>query len=94
MTPETDERGYFILAKKHRIGFRFSQLQSTDLSNFDPANILFELGFSSAEDYESQGWFSVELDSVMGSDLSGRFQARQGAVTLIQPLPSRPDPRQ
>jgi hypothetical protein len=83
MTSELDERGYFRRHKKHHIGFRFSGLVSTELADFIPDNILFELAFSSNEDCRSQGFFRVELDSAMGSDLCGQFSATEGEITFI-----------
>ena len=86
MTSEKDDDGYFKLIKKHRIRFRFSGIISTDLGNFTPENILFKLGFSSSANRDSNGQFSVDLESAMGSDLSGSFSAKFGEVTEVAPL--------
>jgi len=48
-------------------------------------NILFGLGFPSAEEFASAGKFSVKLDSAMGGDLCGSFSARSGEVLEIVP---------
>lgn len=85
MTSEVDDRGYFVLTKQHEIGFRFSDIMASELTDFIPENILSELVFSTEEEYLMQGFFSVELDSAMGSDLCGRFQAKSGEVTFIRP---------
>lgn len=91
MTSEVDARGYFVLTRKHEIGFRFSGIRSTELESFIPDNILFELGFSPVADYQSSGQFQVELESAMGGDLCGRFTATSGEITFIHPSPAGPD---
>lgn len=78
MTPETDARGYFKLTKHHRVEFVFDGISNADLSQFLPENILFELRFSSLEEFTASGKFTVELDSAMGGDLCGSFCARRG----------------
>ncbi len=86
MTSEVDDKGYFVLTKRHFIGFEFADFVTTDFRSFGSDNILFELGFSSAEDFKSTGSFSVELDSAMGSDRCGSFRARSGAVQFVRPV--------
>lgn len=86
MTPEVDARGYFILTKKHRVGFRFTGLIASDLASFIAENILFELGFSSNAGHAASGCFEVRLDSAMGGDLCGSLTATCGAVTFVTPL--------
>lgn len=87
MTSAVDDAGYFILTRRHHIGFLFSGLISTDLTHFIPDNILSALTFSSADDRQAQGWFAVELESAVGSEFCGRFAARWGAVTFVRPIP-------
>lgn len=87
MTSEVDSRGYFVLIKRHEIGFRFAGISSAELDDFTPDNILFELGFSPIAHFQSTGQFHVNLDSAMGGDLCGRFAATSGAVTFIRSLP-------
>jgi hypothetical protein len=87
MTSELDAHGYFVLTKKHEIGFRFSGISSTELDSFIPENILFEMAFSSVADYQSTGQFHVNLDSAMGGDLCGRFTATVGEITFIRTSP-------
>ncbi len=88
MTNEVDAKGYFKLSKKHVIGFEFREIVSTDLDQFIPENILFELLFSSEDDQRSHGFFKVELDSAMGSDLCGQFTAKVGSVSFVRPSDS------
>lgn len=85
-TSEIDTNGYYVRTKKHLIGFSFSKITSADLETFTSNNILFELGFSSNTEYKSNGHFTVNLDSVMGADLSGRFTGKFGKVTKVEPL--------
>lgn len=91
MTPEVDSRGYFVLTKRHHIGFRFSGIVSTQLESFLPENILYELGFSSVSDFAASQQFEIILDSAMGSDLCGSFVARSGQVTFVTPIVAAPD---
>ncbi len=91
MTSETDHEGYFKLVKKHRIGFRFSDVTSAELDDFIPDNILFGLGFSSIAERDSNGHFFVDLDSAMGGDLCGRFTAESGEVIEVTPLVELPE---
>jgi hypothetical protein len=88
MTSEVDDRGFFILTKKHQIGFRFSDITAPELSDFIPENILSELIFSTEEEYLTDGYFCVELESAIGSDLCGRFRAKSGEVTFIRQFDS------
>jgi len=85
MTSEVDAKGYFVLTKKHNIGFIFTGLVSTELDAFIPENILYDLGFTPLDEHNSQGYFNIELDSAMGSDLCGRFSATVGEVTHVTP---------
>ena len=85
MTNDVDVDGYFILTKKHEVSFSFTHIISTNLDSFPPSNILYTLGFSSLEEFKSLGHFSINLDSAMGSDLSGGFKATYGMVTCIKP---------
>lgn len=85
MTDEVDAQGYFKLTKRHDVGFEFQDIVSTDLDEFIPENILFELGLSSDEERQEQGFFTVVLDSAMGSDLCGEFRARSGFVSFVRP---------
>lgn len=87
MTSEVDSRGYFVLTKRHEIGFRFAGISSAELDDFIPDNILFELGFSPVAHFQSTGQFQVDLDSAMGGDLCGRFTATSGEVTFVRPSP-------
>ena len=87
MTSEVDSRGYFVLTKRHEIGFRFAGIGFAELDDFIPNNILFELAFSPVAHYQSTGQFQVDLDSAMGGDLCGRFTASSGEVTFIRPSP-------
>lgn len=77
-----DERGYFVREKAHVVRFRFRHIADAQLDAFVRDNVLFELGFSPADE---DGWFSVELDSAMGSDCGGRFRARDGEVVSVTP---------
>jgi hypothetical protein len=85
MTSEVDSRGYFVLTKRNEIGFRFSGIVATELDDFIPENILFNLGFSSVADCQRNGQFLVVLDSAMGSELCGRFTATAGRITFVRP---------
>ena len=85
MTDEVDAQGYFKLTKRHTVGFEFHDIVSTDLERFIPENILFELGFSPDEEYLEQKFFTVVLDSAMGSDLCGEFRSRAGSVSFVRP---------
>ncbi len=85
MTSQTDDRGYFILHKHHIVRFAFGGVTHTDLAQFIPGNILFELVCSSCSEFETAGHFTVRLHSAMGSDLSGSFTATVGAVTAVLP---------
>jgi hypothetical protein len=84
-TPEVDANGFFVLAKQHEIGFRFSRIVSASLDDFIAGNILFGLTFSSASDFALKGSFDVELDSAMGSDMCGKFTACCGEITFVRP---------
>lgn len=83
-TDELDDHGFFILRNRHFVGFRFEDLIEKDLKRFMQDNILFELAFSSNEEFLETGKFSVDLDSAMGSDLCGRFSARRGGIAFIR----------
>lgn len=85
MTSDIDERGHFKLAKRHEIGFAFQDIVAKDHDQFAAENILFELTFSSHEEWRSQGYFSVGLESAVGSEFCGRFSAREGKVTFVRP---------
>jgi len=85
MTNEVDAQGYFKLTKRHAVGLEFQDIVSTDLEQFIPENILFEIGLSSDEERQEQGFFTVVLDSAMGSDLCGEFRARSGFVSFVRP---------
>ena len=85
MTDEVDAQGYFKLTKRRTVGFEFHDIVSTDLEQFIPENILFELGFSSDGERQEQGFFKVVLDSAMGSDLCGEFCVRAGSVSSVRP---------
>ncbi len=86
MGSEVDSSGYFILSKRHEIEFSFSGIAFTELDGFLAGNILYELAFSPAALYQSEGQFQVELDSAMGGELSGKFSARSGGVAFIRPV--------
>jgi hypothetical protein len=85
MTPEVDDRGYFILKNHHLVQFEFSGIVESDLETFGAANILYELAFSPSAEYDTTGKFSVTLDSVMGDELCGSFTATHGEVAAILP---------
>ncbi len=84
-TPEVDERGYFKLSKHHLVRFAFHGISDADLDHFICGNILFQLGFSSPEEFAAAGRFSVDLDSAMGGDLCGSFSAAAGEVLEVTP---------
>jgi Immunity protein 50 len=86
MTSEVDERGYFKSIKHHLIQFAFREISDADLERFTSmGNILFELGFSTAEEFEANGKFKVDLDSAIGGNLCGSFFARTGEVVEVAP---------
>ncbi|WP_377178491.1 hypothetical protein [Rubritalea tangerina] len=85
MTNHTDSKGYFILTKHHEIAFRFDDISSQSLDDFIADNIFDTLRFSTVEHYERDSVFTVDLDSVMGSDLCGTFTAQTGLVTSVTP---------
>jgi hypothetical protein len=91
VTDEVDAQGHFKLTKRHAVGFEFQEIVSTDLDQFIPENVLFELGLSSEEERQEQGFFTVVLDSAMGSDLCGQFRARSGLVSFVRPCESNPN---
>jgi hypothetical protein len=82
MTSEVDSEGYFVLTKRHRLHFSFTELVSTDLEEFTEDNFFEEISFSSVFDFQTTGQFSVELASGMGCDRCGAFTARRGGVRL------------
>ncbi len=84
MLRETDARGYFRTTKHHQIGLRFSGVFDMDLERFIANNILDCLRFSTPEEFDRNGAFSVGLESAMGGDLEGRFHARSGEVSFIR----------
>jgi len=90
MTSEVDANGYFKLTKRHEIGFAFRGIVATELEQFIPQNILFELLFSPEEEHALNGHFTVELDSAMGCDLCGRFCTKEGEITFIRSVASHP----
>ncbi len=85
MTNAVDEKGFFILEKHHLVRLGFEGITDADLDHFTPQNILYELGFSSPEEFAKEGKFWVMLDSAMGSELCGSFSAREGAVLEVVP---------
>jgi hypothetical protein len=86
MTAEVDDRGYFKSIKHHLIKFAFREISDADLERFTSmGNILFELRFSTPEEFEASGKFRVNLDSAMGGDLCGSFFARTGEVVEVVP---------
>ena len=86
MTKDVDEWGFFKLIKHHLVRFAFHGITDPDLDGFTSmGNILFGLGFSSAEEFAPTGKLSVNLDSAMGGDLCGSFSARSGEVLEIVP---------
>jgi hypothetical protein len=88
MTPDVDERGFFKLIKHHLISFVFLGISDAELDQFRAENILFGLGFSSLEEFNVAGKFSVTLDSAMGGDLCGSFSARIGEIVEVVPCGS------
>lgn len=84
MTSEVDAQGYYVIAKRCLVAFRFTAIIATELDVFLPENILFELGFSSVADLAMNGSFEVVLDSAMGSDLGGRFTATSGEIVQVK----------
>ena len=84
MTSEVDAQGYYVIAKRCLVAFRFTGILARELDQFMPENILFELGFSSFADLAMNGYFEVVLDSAMGSDLCGRFTARSGGIVRVK----------
>ena len=85
MTSEVDGRGYFRLTKHHLVQFAFHGLSEVDLERFLADNILYELRFSSPEDFATSAKFRVDLESAMGSELNGSFSARTGEVGEVRP---------
>jgi len=85
MTKEVDERGFFRLIKHHLVRFAFRGVSDADLDQFTSGNILFELGFSTPEEFGAAGKFSVTLDSAMGCEHCGSFCARSGEVLEVVP---------
>jgi hypothetical protein len=85
MTGVVDERGYYKLVKHHLVKFMFRDITEADLNKFIPDNILFELGFSSTEEFKTNGTFRVTLDSAIGGNLCGSFSAKSGVVTEVTP---------
>lgn len=83
MSSEVDARGFFMLQKRHRVGFRFTGILRADLDRFIPENILFALRLSTMTSFADQGWFDVELDSAMGSDAGGSFASTSGEVVQL-----------
>jgi hypothetical protein len=84
MTRDVDERGYFKLIKNHLVDFAFQGITNVELERFTSVgNILFELGFSTPEEFKSTGEFRVSLESAMGGDLCGAFSARSGQVLKV-----------
>lgn len=86
MTSEVDAAGFYVLAKHHEIGFRFTSILASSLDQFICENILFELTFSPSAEFDLKGYFEVGLDSAMGSDLCGRFTAARGEITFVRPI--------
>jgi len=86
MTTETNEEGFYDLIKKHHIEFRFSEIISADVDNFPGDNILFELKFSPSAAQEPDGYFTVCLESAMGGNLCGQFNAKYGEVVQVIPI--------
>jgi hypothetical protein len=86
ITDETDDRGYFILVKHHLVHFAFHGILEPVFERFmENGNILFDLGFSFPEEFESKGAFKVNMESAMGGDLDGAFLARYGEVVEVIP---------
>lgn len=85
MTPEVDAQGYFILAKRHYIGFRFTGITAARLEGFTDDNILFGLIFSPVAEFQASSRFRVTLDSAMGGDMDGWLEATGGEVTFVRP---------
>lgn len=83
MTSEVDAQGYYVIAKRCLVAFRFTGILARELDQFLPENILFELGFSTVADLAMNGYFEVVLDSAMGSDLCGRFTATSGEIISV-----------
>ncbi len=59
MSDGTDTQGFLKLTKRHIVEFEFHDIVSTDLEQFTPENILFELEFSSNQQRQEQGFFKV-----------------------------------
>ena len=85
MTSDVDARGFYKLIKHHLVRFTFKEITDPHLDQFTCGNILFQLGFSSAEDFTSVGKFSVQLDSALGYEFCGAFCARCGEVLDVIP---------
>jgi hypothetical protein len=85
MTPEVDSRGYFVLTKRHEIGFRFSRILTAEMNQFSLENTLLEVEFSPASDYDSRGVFNVSLISAIEGSMCGSFTAACGEVLFIRP---------
>lgn len=84
--PEVDDRGFSKLTRHHLVRFAFHGIADADLGRFNSmGNILFGLGFSSAEQFAATGRFFVKLDSALGGDLGGSFFAEAGEVLEVVP---------
>jgi hypothetical protein len=91
MTPEVDSRGYFVLTKRHEIGFRFSRILTAEMNQFSSENTLLEMEFSPVSDYDSRGVFDVSLISAIEGSMCGSFTAACGEVLFIRPtVPHQP----
>jgi hypothetical protein len=86
MTSEIDERGFFILKNHHLVHFRFDMPSEIALKSSEIGNILFELAFSTVEEFHERGSFQVRLDSVL--DLDSSFRAKRGIILDVSPCDS------
>jgi hypothetical protein len=89
MTSQVDSRGFFVLTKRHEVGFRFKGLIDTDLSQFIPENILSRMTVSPIATESGQSGFHVALESAIGSEFCGSFRARTGELAFVRPIPAK-----
>ena len=89
VTGEVGEGGYLKLTSHHLVRFAFTGITDADLTGSTNGNVLFDLGFSSPEEFDAAGKFTVCLESAMGGDRSGFFTARSGEVLKVSPCAPR-----
>jgi immunity protein 50 of polymorphic toxin system len=85
MTSEIDERGYYVLDKRHVVTLRFDGLVAVDLRWFNQQNVIATLDIEEAtNDEEPAVRWHVDVGSSFG--MEAQFDCASVRVVAVEPL--------